>query len=286
MAIKSNLKSLEPRKVQFQTRIKLLSNGFSYPSAFPNGEITVYPWDASVDDWIAERGRRGNQGTILYDLCAKVCDLNGCPIDQFVVGDINTVLLVSRAMRYNSRVEYECECPYCSHRTVEVIKVPDELGRVGEKAEGYPGYDEVTLQDSKDVVRFRPLLVRDEKLIEARDDVSRQVISDRLMHIITPIVAVNEGVPDSLEEAVRWYNALSPYDSTQLETAENEAYPHLDTELAHRCDRCHKRFKFPLDISADFFRSGLKSGKSNALASEAGPGMVGQEPSNQSEGRS
>ena len=75
MPIHSKLKSLEPRRVQFQKRVKLLSGGYTKPDSFPDGEVTVYPWDASTDDWLADRGKKGDQGGLLYDLCAQVCDL-------------------------------------------------------------------------------------------------------------------------------------------------------------------------------------------------------------------
>ena len=273
MPIHSKLKSLEPRRTQFQKKITLLSGGFTKPDSFPNGEITVYPWDASIDDWLAERARKGDQSNLLYQLCAQVCDLNGCPIDNFVVGDINTVLLVSRSIRYNSVIEYDSECPGCGFVTQERIVVPDELRRVGEKGSDYAGWDEVALPDCGDVVRVRPLLVRDEKHISARDDTDKKLISDHVIHIITPIVSINDGSPDSKEEVMRWFNAISPRDATVLEAFENENYPHLDTSIPHQCDRCRKKYTHALDFSADFFRPSLKSGGGAALASEAGPGV-------------
>lgn len=284
MPIHSNLKSLEPRREHFKSRMKLLSGGYSRPESFPDGEITVYPWDASVDDWLTERGKKGDQGNLLYDLCAKVCDLNGCPIDQFVVGDIQAVLLVSRAMRYNSIVEYDAVCSFCGYTSTERAKVPDELPKIGEKDSSYRGWDDILLPDCRDVVRVRPLLVRDEKWISERDEVSRQLISDRIIHILKPIVSVNEGAPDSIEEALRWYNALSPTDAAYLENAENESYPHLDLDLLHQCDRCRKKFTHSLDFNADFFRARLKSVRNAPLASEARSRMERKESDNQPQG--
>src|SRR5271157_5163859 len=150
MAFQSKLKSLQPRRMQFQKRVKLLSGGYIKPDAFPNGEITVFPWDMNVDDWLAERIRKGVRDTVLFDLCAHLCDLNGCPLDSFIVGDVNTVLLVARAIRYDSVVQYEAVCPKCQHTTTESIRVPDELGRVGEKTLEYPGFDTITLSDCGD----------------------------------------------------------------------------------------------------------------------------------------
>jgi hypothetical protein len=140
MAFQSKMKSLAPRRQQFQTKVKLLSGGFTNPTAFPNGEITVYPWDTHIDDWLSDRVKKGNQGMVLYDLCAKLCDLNGCPLESFVIGDVNTVLLVARALRYNSVVEYEATCPACANKTIEEIRVPDEFGADRRKGRGLSGF--------------------------------------------------------------------------------------------------------------------------------------------------
>ncbi len=286
MAFQSRMKSMQPRRLQFQKKIKLLSGGYVRPESFPNGEITVYPWDAGVDDWLSERSKKGEQGTLLYDLCAHVCDLNGCPLDSFVIGDVNTVLLVSRAIRYNGSVEYECQCPACGYTTTETIKVPEELGRVGEKDPNtYPGWDEIVLPDCQDVVRVRPLQVKDEKKI-ATDDLLKKTMSERIMHILMPIVTINEGTPDAWEPVQIWYNALSPLDSAFLENEQNRLYPHLDTAIPHVCDRCRKKFAHTLDFSAEFFRSSLQPSKNPAVATvvRAGVGERG-EANAQSEGR-
>jgi hypothetical protein len=276
MSFQSKLKTTQPRRVQFKKKIKLLSGGFVKPDSFPNGgEITVYPWDAEVDDWLANRGRKGDQTSVLYDLCAHLCDLNGCPIDSFVVGDVNTVLLVARAIRSNSVVEYEAQCPACNNLTEEEIAVPDELGRVGEKAPDYPGWDEIILPDVEDVVRIRPLQVKDEKIITSRDATLRQLVSDRVMHIILPVVSINGGSPDGWEPLSRWYNAISPSDATFLEEQEIKLFPHLDTNIPHVCDRCGKHFKHSLDFNAEFFRSRVKSKPGSTLADNVQPG-VGQ----------
>lgn len=276
MAFQSKLKSLQPRRLQYQKRIKLLSGGYVKPDAFPDGEINVFPWDANVDDWLAERVRKGNQNTVLFDLCAQVCDLNGCPLESFVVGDVNTVLLVARSLRYNSVVEYETTCPKCGNAEVATIKVPEELGRVGEKDQSYQGFDTITLPDSGDEVQIRPLQVKDEAIIMSRDTASKQLMTDRVMHILMPVVAINGGNPDAWEDVVRWYNALSPRDAELLEDSENELYPHLDTAIPHQCDRCRHKFKHTLDFTAEFFRSSLKPSHGNAVAPDVRSGVERQ----------
>lgn len=259
--------------MQYQKRIKLLSHGFAKPDAFPNGEITVFPWDTEVDDWLFERMKKGNQHMVMYDMAAKVCDLNGCPLDNFVVGDVNTVLLVSRALRYNSVIEYEAECPYCNFKSQESIRVPDELGRIGEKDADYTGFDEITLPDCEDVVRIRPLRVRDERNIADRDDASRAIMTDHVMRIMTGIAAINGGEPSAWEEVLRWWGAISPRDAAFLESEQKRLSPLLDSDIPHVCDRCQKKFIHTIEFGKDFFRSSLKPVPGNKVETDVRPGL-------------
>ncbi len=248
---------LAPRRQAYSQQIKLLSGGFSCRTAFPSGEITVYPWDTTVDDWLSERVKKGDRNRLLFELVGKVCNLNSCPIEKFVVGDVNTVLLVSRSIRYSNVVEYACACPHCRAATTEKIKIPDELGRIGEKGPDYAGFDNITLPGCKDIVSIRPLLIGDEFSISDREDAAKKQVSDRVMHILKPITEINDGKPDTLDQLFTWYNALSPSDASFLEDKENEMYPHLDTAIPHVCDECDRPFKHTLDFNQDFFRSSL-----------------------------
>jgi hypothetical protein len=46
MPIKTNMKSLQPRRQVYKRELNLLSKGFSAPKAWPEGKITIYPWDS------------------------------------------------------------------------------------------------------------------------------------------------------------------------------------------------------------------------------------------------
>ena len=277
MPFKSNLTDLRPRRQQFSRRIKLLSSGYIKPESFPEGEITVFPWDSTIDEWLVTRLKAGNRDTVLFDLCAKVCDLNGCPLDSFLLGDVNTVLLIARAIRYANVIQYPAECRHCGFTTTQTIKVPDDLERIGEKDQSYTGWDAVTLPDCKDVVAIRPLQVRDEKAIAQRDDTIKALMTERIHRVLSAVVSINEGKPDCWEDVARWYLALSPNDSGELENKQNELYPHLNTEIIHRCDDCGKIFSFNLDLNdVEFFRSSLKSSHRRPVAATPGPGMERQ----------
>lgn len=255
--IKTNLKSLEPSKVAFSVPVTLLSHGYFAPDKIPGGMITVFPWDSGVDDWIQERVRKPHRDRLLWDLAAQLSNTNGVPIDLFPIGDINTILLVARAILRKNVITYTPVCTVCSAANKEEsVRVPDELERIGEKDENYPGFDVITLPESGDVVKVRPLTVGDEISIASRGKELRKSISDRLAKIYATIVDVGGGIPDNAVEVDRWWKALHPSDTEFFESRQNSLFPHLGTDITHQCDSCGATFVHQLSLDREFFRGG------------------------------
>lgn len=281
MPIKTNMKSLQPRRQVYKREITLLSKGFSAPKSWPDGKITVFPWDSEVDAYLLEQSKTSGQGNLLYGILDKVCDLNGASVDQFVFSEINAILLVSRAIQFDGAVEYESVCPYCKTTDRESIQIPGELALIGEKKPGYPGYDDITLPECKDVVRIRPLLVKDQKKIEDRAD-GWQDYTERHLQIYLSIVSVNEGTPDNLEEVSQWYQALSPADARYLEEQQVDLSPRLDNRLPHKCKQCARQFFHTLLFDQEFFRPGGPGQPAPASEKNVRAGVGREGVSNQS----
>jgi len=256
MAIRTNLKSLAPRRQQYKREITLLSHGFNNAAAWPDGKITVYPWDNTIDNWLLENIRKLSRTELVYGLLSLCADLNGGNIDSFVADEINVVLLVSRAAATDGIVTYTATCPFCSSRQNARIEVPNQLEKVGEKSAQYVGYDEITLPVVKDSVQVRPLLVRDEKLISGREEERRKAIPDAELRTLMRVVAINGTKPDTLDELVNWARALHARDIKFLDDQGRDLTPHLNTNIAHICDEadCGKKFTFPLSFDLEFFR--------------------------------
>jgi len=252
--IKTNMSQMVPRRDAFKRVIRLLSGGVANRKAFPGGDITIFPWDSRIDEWLTQQARQQSPGSALTELVSRVADLNGCPLDDFLLGDVNTVLLVSRALRYNSEVSYQSSCPSCKRQDTETIRVPDELVKINEKPNDYPGWDMVTLPDCKDVIKLRLLNVKDEKSILAREDTDRVKVPDRIARIIRSIMSVNDSVWDEPSELVTYYDCLSPKDATYIEEAIEAKEPRLDTTVWHQCKGCGTKFKHELVIDQPFFR--------------------------------
>lgn len=254
MAIKTNLTSLTPRRQAYSREIKLLSNGFSNPKAWPEGKLTVFPWDSQIDEVVLKAGRTADANELMYAVLGKVCDLNGASVDDFVISEVETVLLVARALSGGGVIRYQAACTYCNRVTKEEISVPDELAKRGEKPADYPGYDLITLPTCKDEVAVRPLLIRDNKLIEARLGEPTNTASELALRIVLPVVSINGGRPDTVEEVLLWYNALPPLDASTLEQQETALTPKLETSIPHVCDGCGKTFRQTLLFNKEFFR--------------------------------
>lgn len=256
MPIKTNLKSLTPRRQQYKKDITLLSHGYNNPTAWPDGKLTVYPWDNAIDQWLVDNMRRLNKQELVYGLVRHCCDLNGGKLDEFVADELNVVLLVSRALSSDGVVVYTSVCPFCGAKKQERITVPDELEKVGEKTGDYVGFDEITLPVVQDKVKLRPLLVADEKAIVNREDDAKKTVPDSELRTLMRIVDINGTKPDTLDELVIWFRALHTKDSKFLADEGRRITPHLNTNIPHTCDEpeCGRKFTHPLTFDQEFFR--------------------------------
>lgn len=261
MAIKTHMTSMAPRREQFKKEIQLLSRGAGNRTAWPDGKLTVFPWDSSVDDHILNAARKGGGRNLLFEVLERICNLNGGDLDDFYSDEVNMVLLVSRSLTSDGIILYKSTClnATCANVTDEHIKVPEELEPVAAKAENWPGYDRIKLPVCGDLVQIRPLQIRDEKILLERKADQRLALSDTVLRIVMHVQAVgideaSLGKPETLEELVTWYNALHPKDSKFLDEQERAHSPHLNTAIPHKCDVCGKEFTHLLSFDQDFFR--------------------------------
>ncbi len=271
MSIQTNLKDLTPRRDKFKKVITLLSGGFSSRSSFPEGEITVYPWDSSVDAWFQDRAQKGKQDTLFYDLLERLCSLNGCRVTDFVAGDVTTVLLVARSLRNDGVLFYTSKCPSCGLTDDESITVPNDLQRVGEKDQDYPGFDKFTLPECEDEITTSPLLVGQEMDIADRSDEDKRNIPSAIAAVLYSIQTVGGSEPEDVVELFNWYQAISPSDVALLEDRINTLNPHLNQEIPHKCTKCDTGFSHTLSLDREFFRRRHRASTGSTVASNVGP---------------
>ena len=272
MPIKTNLKDLKPAKDRFSRKIQLLSKGYFAPNAFPDGLITVYPWDTQVGEWFASQARKqGQSANLIYDVIPKIAALGECKLDSFIASEALLVLLVSRSILHNDSVTFEAACPHCGHRQHETIQVPGQLQKQGEKPDGYPGWDEVTLTNSKDVVRLRPYTIGDMRALKTLSNdpaYKANKIPDPVLRLSQVTLTIGGGKPDSPQELLTWFQALHPGDAEQLLAYFDTMQPTLSTEVPVTCDEpaCGKDFEYRLQMDIDFFRRGGPTGPNKEVA--------------------
>jgi len=259
---------MRPRREKDKKEIVLPSGGYANRTAFPDGKITVFPWDSIVDDWLNTTMQRGTpeekQGA-LFNVLAKVSNLNGCLLNDFVLGDVNAVLLCSRSIQNDSYIEYGAICPDCANEEVDKIRSED-LTCISPKGPDYKGSDSLTLPKCQDVIELRPLRVEDELKIGSRAPENKALVSDHIAHAIAGIVSVNGTQPERIQEMVQWYLALPTGDAAFLEQQEDLLTPHLDLRLPQRCTHCGYLYYFRMTLDAEFFRSGRLGADRRALA--------------------
>jgi hypothetical protein len=106
MPIRTNLKSMTPRREAYKREITLLSRGYTDPVHWPEGKLTVYPWDSEIDEWMLENARKLSKEELIFNLLEKCCNLNGGKVADFVADEIYLVLLVSRARLTADKIRY------------------------------------------------------------------------------------------------------------------------------------------------------------------------------------
>lgn len=256
MALKTNLPDLTAARERFRKSIQLLSHGYSAPDIFKDGSVNIFPWTTETSEWFVEQSRKLSGLMLTRATLARLMGLREADVDRMVASEAMLVLLVSRALATQHKILYTCVCPHCGHeQPKESITVPDQLEKVGEKTAEYKGFDEVTLPESADVVRIRPLLLGDELKIEGRSKQDRVKCTDGVARTLTAIVSVGGGTPDSLDELLQYYRALTPTDAEFLEDQIDFLSPHLNTRVRHKCEKCTREFDHDLGLDAAFFRS-------------------------------
>ena len=116
-----------------------------------------------------------------------------------------------------------------------------------------PGWDEITLPESKDLVRIKPLTIKESKFILNRPSDHKKKFPTQVLKVLLPVLEVGGGSPDSFDELVQWYSALDPQDKSHLDRMENELYPHLRSDVDFVCDSCGHQFEIPLKFDESFF---------------------------------
>jgi hypothetical protein len=257
MAIKTSLTDLTPASQRFKQDIILPSGGFSNPTAFPGGKITVYPWDIGTSEWMVSAPKT-NELTYMVKLVARLTHLPSDTVKTMVASELPLIVMVSRALTFaDNRIEYSATCPYCRAVQNKVsLQIPNSLEKVSVKAEGYVS-DTITLPVTKDVVALRATTVAEQESAQNRSERYQKVLGNVEAFALAAVRTVGEGSPDNQDQLVQWYRALPPADSEFLVTEVARLNPGVSTSIKHACDNpsCGREFVHELSLNTEFFRS-------------------------------
>ena len=261
---------MQPRREAYKRSIPLISGGYYAKAAFPDGLITVYPWDSRTDEWFLEKLRKTSEERdyAILEVAEKVSALKGLKYGQLLESDAEEIVMVSRAMSTGLQVIFEAECPACNANNKNEIKIPDGLTKVSEKKPDFNGIETITLPENLDVIEFKHLNIADLIKVNQRSDDSKKEVPTKLALGATCLLSVNgngtvddkgarDGAPTSLQDAIVYLEALSPVDIEYFYQQRVELYPHLDRKVVVECDKCGHRFDYVLRLTTDFFRRGL-----------------------------
>lgn len=266
MAIKTNVKASD--RLKWQKQIRLLSGGYTNPKVFPDGMVSIRPWDMLMDEW-ALKHQNMEQTAFMIEAVRRLIDVPpDFDLKTMLYGDMSTIILVGRGLRMNSIYPLAPVCPQCKRKHDEInIRVPEDLRRIGEKPPGYPGYDDIVLPESRDPVQIRPLTVGDVLAIEGRDKNAKMAISTDTAMCIWGILSIggHEYKPSSIDEVNAWFKSLGPTDSTALFVAMDDLDPHLSSNMDFVCDGCSYEYSVALTFDNNFFRRRVRELSSHAL---------------------
>lgn len=252
MALTSKLPSLVPASERLKQTITLISSGYSLKPEIGEGQLTVYPWDGEISEWVVSSAR-AKDPLFSVAIVQKLTRLPTVLMDRFVASELLLIMLVGRALTTKGGVEYRATCPHCQTvQQLSKLKVPGELGVLGAKANDYPGFDEITLPECGDVIKLRPLLVANLREVS---EVRPATISESGANLAASIQSVNGTVAATPTELFQYYLALPPADVTYLRKKSRELSPALDTLVPHTCDseQCRQPFHYNLGMHYDFF---------------------------------
>jgi len=254
MPIRTNLTDLSPAAQRFKSDIILPSGGYSNPTAFPGGKLTVYPWDIPTSEWMST-ANKGNQVGFMVGLAARVTHLPLDVVRTLVSSELPLIMMVSRALTFvENKITYTAVCPFCGTKQPQTtLKIPDQLEKIGEKPQGYTE-DKIILPVSKDELTVRPITAAEEEAAINRE--VRRPASDLDAVNMSAIRAVNGGTPDRIAELAQYYLALAPADIEHLVIEMANLSPGVSTGLKHECEKptCGKIFSYNLSLMTDFFR--------------------------------
>lgn len=234
--------------------IDLPSQGKLYPEGHPlrSGQVDVKYMTAREEDILTSTNLI-QKGIVLDKLMESLIVTPGVKPDDFVVGDLNAVLVAARVLAYGKEYPIEVICGSCATKfkhTVDLAKldmvIPTEVAVNGEYSATLP---------TGVVVTFKLLTRGDEREIKVEADAIKKINptieGDSTIRLRYMITSVN-GNRD--KKIIREFSeAMIIRDVRALREAIRKVSPDVNFDLELTCVSCSNEIKVRMAFGPNFF---------------------------------
>lgn len=232
-----------------------LPNGFKGPGGVIIRDIAIRKLDGDDEDMLRDKDNL-RKGNVLDKLLKRVIVQMGEMDDPtvlastydnaFLLADVTYVLIKLRSWSIDPVYRFDYQCTRCGHHNSHRINL-DTL-HLDEQKEEHRGLDEYEAQVGDYTITFRPLYVRDGKMMETiRTEYKKEKGTRELM---LQVKTVNGAKPHpQLLKKMDWQTR------NKIRQAIDKTSGGIDTELVMECSRCEHIDKdtMPVQMKSFFF---------------------------------
>ena len=232
--------------------IDLPSKGKFYPTGHPlaTGQVELKYMTAKEEDILTSTNLI-QKGVVLDKLIDSLIVTKGVSHEDFLVGDLNAVMVAARILGYGKDYELSVTCPKCNTQQDHAV----DLTELDTKELPEEANLTVKLPASGKTVKIRFMTRKLEKEIDKELNAIKKIglqiepeSSTRLRYIIAEI----DGASDqkSIREAVE--NMLVK-DTRALREFYKSTTPDVTFESSFTCSNCSHSDKLPINLGINFF---------------------------------
>ena len=231
--------------------VDLPSKGKFYPTGHPlaSGQVELKYMTAKEEDILTSTNLI-QKGVVLDKLMDSLIVTKGVTHEDFLIGDLNAVMVASRILGYGKEYPVGITCPKCNTSTEHTI----DLSQLDTKE--IPENDlTVKLPISGKTIKIKVLTRKLEKEIEKELESLKKIGSNiqpeattRLRHIVAEV----DGSTDTkvIRETVE---NMVVKDSRALREFYRSVTPDVTFETTFVCDNCSEQTVLPFSIGTNFF---------------------------------
>jgi hypothetical protein len=239
--------------VSFPTEvIDLPSKGKFYPTGHPlaSGQVELKYMTAKEEDILTSQNLI-QKGVVLDKLIDSLIVTKNVTHEDFLIGDLNAVMVASRILGYGKEYVISVTCPKCESKEEHAVDLSDLDTKEVSDTESLS----FTLPASKKTVKIRLLTRKMEKDIQKELDGIKKIgvqvepdASTRLRYIITEVDGNTD--PKVIRETV---DSMLVRDTRALREFYKSVSPDVSFESVFVCSKCSFSDTLPITLGVNFF---------------------------------